>query len=146
MAKGTTTRASGPIETKPVVGLTTAVLIGYALSITFAIWPNLRTYVTPEVSQQLPIVIGGIIGAIAAYKAPHTHRPDLVPVQPAPGQRSGNTAFIPRSGTGSTNVITHDSGAAPTALSATGGGGGTSSPGPTPGGPGPGRAWPETSE
>lgn len=149
MAQRTTTRQSGPIETKPVVGVSTTILIGYVLTLVFQIWPNLRQYVTPEVSQQLPIVIGGVLGAIAAYWAPHTHRPDLPPVippaitgggsgggeyarEPSPAASGSASSF--HSDTGEVNVIAH--GGAPARPSAAFGGGGASSSTPDEG------AWP----
>lgn len=71
-----------PIETKPAAGLSATVVIGYALALVFAIWPNFAARVPDDLKLQLPVVIGAILGAAAAYFAPHTNRPDLPPVVP----------------------------------------------------------------
>jgi hypothetical protein len=142
MANRTTTRPLAPIEKKAVAGPTAAVLGGYIVWLVFTIWPNLKTYVTPEAAAQMPVVVGGILAALAAYVAPHTSRPDLPSVQPAPAQalggQGGQSSF--RSGTGQTHIVVH--GGDPVSPSGGAGGGGVPlRPGPD-STPEAGGAWP----
>jgi len=66
-----------PIETKPVAGLGTNAIIGYFIGLAFAVSPTLRDKIPLDYQLQLPIVVGTIVGGIAAYYAKHTSRPDL---------------------------------------------------------------------
>jgi hypothetical protein len=85
MAKRTTTRPSGPIETKPTFGLSTNLVAGYIVTFVFATWPWIADRVPDDLKAQLPVILGTVLGALVAYYAPHTHRPDLA--QPPPMAR-----------------------------------------------------------
>jgi hypothetical protein len=76
---------AGPIEQKAVAAPATALVSGYLSAVLISTVPWLHTHLTPDQQQQLPIVIAFALSAAAAWLAPHTHRPDLVPVQPPAG-------------------------------------------------------------
>ena len=42
-------------------------------------WPWLDQHLTADQKQNLPIIIAFLLSSLAAYLAPHTHRPDLLP-------------------------------------------------------------------
>lgn len=72
MAKSPTTRA--PIETKPVATLSTFTIAGYLVAFSYVLWPHWADSLPLAYQQQLPIVIGAVLAAIAGYFAPHTNR------------------------------------------------------------------------
>ncbi len=71
-----------PIEAKPVAGMSTVAVIGYAVALTLALWPSLAAKIPQDMLYQLPVVIATVLGATVSYFAPHTNRPDLQPVVP----------------------------------------------------------------
>jgi hypothetical protein len=93
-----------PIEVKPAAGLSTNAIIGYGLALMFALWPSLASRIPQDLQLQLPVVIGTLIGALAAYRAPHTHRPDLEPVLP-PAQPVAPTPIPVAPGSATADVI-----------------------------------------
>lgn len=66
-----------PIETKPVAQLSTNAIIGYVVALVFILWPSFANRIPEDMQLQLPFVIGAVLGAVVAYFAPHTSRPDL---------------------------------------------------------------------
>ncbi|HYK70450.1 MAG TPA: hypothetical protein VEV45_21070 [Streptosporangiaceae bacterium] len=84
---------ASPIEQKAVAGPTTALIAGYLSTILISAVPWLHDHLTPDQQQSLPIIIAFLLSAAAAYLAPHTHRPDLVAVQP--GRHVENVALPP---------------------------------------------------
>lgn len=66
-----------PIETKPFAGLGTNGVIGYIVALVFVLWPSFANRIPEDMQLQLPVVIGTVLGAVVAYFAPHTSRPDL---------------------------------------------------------------------
>jgi hypothetical protein len=93
-----------PIETKPAAGLSVNAIIGYGVALTFALWPSLASRIPTDLQLQLPVVLGTILGALAAYRAPHTHRPDLEPVLP-PAQPVAPTPTPVAPGSATADVI-----------------------------------------
>jgi hypothetical protein len=68
------------IETKVGAGSTTLLIAGYLSWALFNFVPWLETNLPSELKSQLPILIAWALASFAAYIAPHTHRPDLLPV------------------------------------------------------------------
>ena len=81
------------IETKTAAGSVSFLAIGWLTTLLIESVPRLRQNLTPDQKQNAPIVLAWLIGSLAAYFAPHTHRPDLLP---DPGQHArpvtGDTA------------------------------------------------------
>jgi hypothetical protein len=82
----------GPIEQKAAAAPTATLIIGYACAILINTVPWLNDHLTADQQQEIPIILAFLASALAAYLAPHTHRPDLppLPVQPAPVPVAGN--------------------------------------------------------
>lgn len=72
------------VETKAVAAPFATLVAGYLSSVLITTVPWLNTNLTGDQKQNLPIIIAFALSAIAAYFAPHTHRPDLAPVAPPP--------------------------------------------------------------
>lgn len=70
------------VETKVAVGSTTTIVAGYIAWLLITYVPGLNTTFPPELQGQLPVVVAFVLASVAAYRAPHTHRPDLVPSVP----------------------------------------------------------------
>ena len=68
------------IETKVGAGSSTLLVSGYLAWALFNFVPWLETNMPGELKSQLPILIAWALATLAAYYAPHTHRPDLTPV------------------------------------------------------------------
>jgi hypothetical protein len=77
--------SGGGIETKVAAGSVTYLAAGYLSGLLVEIVPWLRDNLTADQKQNLPVIIAWLLGAVAAYFSPHTHRPDLAPVQPPGG-------------------------------------------------------------
>jgi hypothetical protein len=75
-------KLSGPLEAKAVAGPTVTLVAGYLSSVLISAVPWLHAHLTADQQQNLPIVIAFILSFVAAYRAPHTNRPDL-PVEPS---------------------------------------------------------------
>jgi hypothetical protein len=81
------------VETKVAVGSTTTIVAGYIAWALVTYVPGLNDTFPVDLQGQLPVVVAFVLSAVAAYFAPHTHRPltalpDLVPPaepQPPPG-------------------------------------------------------------
>lgn len=71
--------ATGPIEQKAVAGPAVALVAGYLATVLFSAVPWLRDHLTPDQREEIPVIIAFALSALAAYLAPHTHRPDLPP-------------------------------------------------------------------
>lgn len=69
----------GPIEAKAAAAPTVTLIAGYLAGLLIQIVPWLKDNLTPDQVQNLPIIIAFGLSALAAYLAPHTHRPDLAP-------------------------------------------------------------------
>ena len=76
--------ALGPLEVKAAAGPSTTLVAGYLSALAIETIPWLRDNLTPDQQANLPIILAFALSALAAYLAPHTHRPDLAPVTPAP--------------------------------------------------------------
>ena len=74
---------TGGIETKVAAGSITTLAAGYLSGLLIEVIPWLKDNLTTDQKQNLPIILAWVLAALAAYFAPHTHRPDLEPV-PAP--------------------------------------------------------------
>jgi hypothetical protein len=85
--------AAAPIEQKAVAGPSAGFVIGYLCTILIAAVPWLNKHLTADQQQQLPIVLGFLFAAVAAYLAPHTHRPDLL--EPDTGQHARPVQNVP---------------------------------------------------
>lgn len=79
--------AGGPIEQKAAAGPVATLVGGYAAAILIAYVPVLRDAFPADERDQLAVFCAFVLSALAAYYAPHTHRPDLAAVQEARGRR-----------------------------------------------------------
>jgi len=70
------------VETKVAAGSATLLASGYLAWALFMFVPWLKANLPSELQGQLPVLIAWALSGLAAYFAPHTHRPDLVPVTP----------------------------------------------------------------
>lgn len=71
---------NGPIETKAAAAPSVTLIAGYLSGLLIEVIPWLKDNLTADQQQNLPVIIAFGLSALAAYLAPHTHRPDL----PAP--------------------------------------------------------------
>ena len=53
-------------------------MIGYLTGLLIEVIPWLKDNLTPDQQMSLPIILAFLASGLAAYFAPHTHRPDLV--------------------------------------------------------------------
>ena len=83
--------AGAPIEAKAVAAPSVTLVAGYLSAVLIQTVPWLRDNLTPDQQANVPIVLAFALSALAAYLAPHTHRPDLAPVTPAPGMVATTT-------------------------------------------------------
>jgi hypothetical protein len=79
------------IETKTGVGSFVTILAGYAAWAVVYYIPGVKNNLPSDLQSQLPFVLAWLLATIAAWFAPHTHRPDLYlpqlpPPTPAPVQ------------------------------------------------------------
>ncbi len=70
------------VETKVAVSSGTTIVAGYIAWVLVTFVPGLNSTFPPDLQGQLPVVVAFVLASVAAYFAPHTHRPDLVPVAP----------------------------------------------------------------
>jgi hypothetical protein len=63
------------VETKVAAGASTTLVAGYLSSVLVTTVPWLNTHLTGDQKQTLPIIVAFVLSALAAYFAPHTHRP-----------------------------------------------------------------------
>lgn len=75
---------AGPIEQKAVAAPSTALIAGYLSALLVTTVPWLDAHLTADQKQSLPVIVAFLLSALAAYLAPHTHRPDLAPLPPEP--------------------------------------------------------------
>jgi hypothetical protein len=68
---------AGPIEQKAVAGPFTTLVAGYISTVLITSVPWLHQHLTTDQQQNLPIIVAFLLSGVAAYLAPHTHRPDL---------------------------------------------------------------------
>lgn len=79
-------RAGQPIEPKAVAAPWATLIATQAVWLLFMLWPAARNQFPQATDQlQLASVVATILTGVAAYVAPHVHRPDLYPVSPPPG-------------------------------------------------------------
>jgi hypothetical protein len=71
--------SGGPIEQKAVAAPFTTLIAGYLSSLLITTVPWISQHLTPDQQQTLPVIIAFALSALAAYLAPHTDRPDLIP-------------------------------------------------------------------
>ena len=71
---------TGPIEQKAVAAPGATLVFGYLAALLIEVIPWLKDNLTPDQQSNLPIIIAFVASALAAYFAPHTHRPDLMTV------------------------------------------------------------------
>jgi hypothetical protein len=77
--------AVGPFETKAVAAPSATLVFGYLSGLLIEVVPWLKDNLTADQQQNLPIVLAFLASLLAAYLAPHTHRPDLMePVTATP--------------------------------------------------------------
>ena len=74
--------ALGPIEQKAAAAPAVTLVAGYLSALLIETVPWLSDNLTPDQQQNLPIILAFALSALAAWLAPHTHRPDLEPVAP----------------------------------------------------------------
>jgi hypothetical protein len=67
----------GPLEQKAVAGPFATLVAGYFSAVLIEAVPWLSDHLTADQKQTLPVIIAFLLSAVAAYFAPHTHRPDL---------------------------------------------------------------------
>ena len=84
---------AGPIEQKAVASPSATLVVGYITALLVTTVPWLRDNLTADQQQNLQVIITFLAAALAAYFAPHTHRPDLV--EPVPGQHARPVANVP---------------------------------------------------
>jgi hypothetical protein len=73
------------IETKVAAGSFAGILSGLITWALVAYVPAFKSGLPPQVAVFLPVAVAWLLSTGAAYLAPHTHRPDLTPVQPPVG-------------------------------------------------------------
>jgi hypothetical protein len=81
------------LETKVAAGSATFLVAGYIVDLAIALIPWLHQHLAVNDQRELVLIVAWALGSLAAYKAPHTHRPDLQPPSgyqvtltgPAPG-------------------------------------------------------------
>jgi hypothetical protein len=71
--------AFGPIEQKAAAAPAVTLVAGYLSALLIETVPWLSDNLTPDQQQNLPIILAFALSALAAWLAPHTHRPDLAP-------------------------------------------------------------------
>lgn len=77
--------ANQGVETKVAVGSSTTIVAGYIAWALVTYVPGLKNTFPVDLQGQLPVIVAFALSAIAAYLAPHTHRPDLaLTVTPPP--------------------------------------------------------------
>jgi hypothetical protein len=76
------------IETKVAAGSFTGVLTGFITWALVTYIPAFHNGLPGQVSALLPFAVAWLLGTVAAYQAPHTHRPDVIPPSP-PGIGGG---------------------------------------------------------
>jgi len=76
----------GPIEQKAAAGPAATLIAGYLSAVLVEAVPWLHDHLTPDQRQNLPVIIAFALSALAAWLAPHTHRPDLAPGDPDTAQ------------------------------------------------------------
>lgn len=85
---------AGPIEQKAVAAPAVTLIAGYLSAVLISAVPWLHDHLTPDQQQSLPVIIAFLLSAVAAYLAPHTHRPDL-PLPAGPGRHVETVALPP---------------------------------------------------
>ena len=75
---------TGAIETKSAAGVSATLVITQAVALVFALWPAAASAVSPDQQLQIASFAATVFTAAAVWFAPHTHRPDLAPVEPPP--------------------------------------------------------------
>ena len=68
------------IEAKAVAAPSATLVIGYLTGLLIEVVPWLKDNLTADQKTSLPIILAFLASLIAAYFAPHTHRPDLMTV------------------------------------------------------------------
>lgn len=68
---------SGPIETKTAAGSATVILSGIVVWALTTYIPAWHSGIPATIQSLIPVVVAAVLGGYAAWKAPHTHRPDL---------------------------------------------------------------------
>ena len=68
---------AAPIEQKAVAGPFTTLIAGYLSAVAIEAVPWLHDHLTADQQANLPIIVAFLLSSVAAYLAPHTHRPDL---------------------------------------------------------------------
>jgi hypothetical protein len=81
------------VETKVAAGSVTTIIAGYLAWALIYYVPGIKNNLPADLQNQVPFMFAWLLATIAAYFAPHTHRPELTPapVQPDP-EPSGGTA------------------------------------------------------
>jgi hypothetical protein len=81
-----TNKAGQPIEPKAVAAPWATFLSTQGLWLVFTLWPSALSHFSTTAEQlQLSGLVATVLTGVAAYLAPHVHRPDLYPVSPPPG-------------------------------------------------------------
>jgi hypothetical protein len=66
------------VETKVAAGSSVAVLSGVVVWALTTFIPAWRAGIPVQLQPFIPMAVSAFLGTLAAYRAPHTHRPDLV--------------------------------------------------------------------
>lgn len=72
------------VETKVAAGSATVLISGYIAWALITFVDNWQHTIPMDLQAQLPFIIAWFLSSTAAYLAPHTHRPDLLPAAPSP--------------------------------------------------------------
>jgi hypothetical protein len=67
------------VEAKVAYGSFTGILSGLIAWALVAYVPAFKSGLPEQVAVFLPVAVAWLLGTVAAYAAPHTHRPDLPP-------------------------------------------------------------------
>jgi hypothetical protein len=92
---------AAPIEQKAAAAPFATLVAGYLSALLVETVPWLRDNLTPDQKLNLPIIIAFALSAVAAWLAPHTHRPDLAEPETA---RHGRRRALTAGATGDTNI------------------------------------------
>jgi hypothetical protein len=74
---------TGPIETKVAAGSAVTTVAGVIAWLLVTLVPAFKNGIPANLAPFIPVAAAAAVGTWAAWRAPHTHRPDLTPPAPA---------------------------------------------------------------
>ena len=83
------------IETKVAAGSFTGILTGLITWALVAYVPAFRAGLPAPVAALIPVAVAWLAHSVAAYEAPHTHRPELAATAGATVPPSGTVTIVP---------------------------------------------------